>query len=124
MPSYTSLMIHLSHWQLRLIVRIELEIDAVVRKLFEHWQQIEKALNSLNFMIAELESPKTTSSCHRNFQHLLLYVMMEIEKWWDMQNLHHTSVTAFIKPNIDMEKAISRCKQSLQAVVNKLPKNS
>ncbi|KAM3728354.1 Electron transfer flavoprotein subunit alpha [Dirofilaria immitis] len=121
MPQYTSLMLHLSNWQPRLMARIELEIDIIASKLFEQWKQIEEAANMLNDFIAVDWKPREAalSPCHQDFQHLLTYLMVEIIKWLDVKNeVICPAFTAPMKLSVDVEKIIARCRQNLQAVKN------
>ncbi|KAL3990327.1 hypothetical protein ACH3XW_31280 [Acanthocheilonema viteae] len=122
MPRYTSLMIHSSNWQARLMAKIELEIDIVVNKLSEQWKEIEEAADMLNYFVTvDWQSQRTIlSSCLReDLQHLLSYLMMEVMKWFGMHDtMTYPTVITPMKPNVRVEKIIARCKRSLQAVAD------
>uniref|UniRef100_A0A8R1TRL2 Uncharacterized protein n=1 Tax=Onchocerca volvulus TaxID=6282 RepID=A0A8R1TRL2_ONCVO len=127
MPRYTSLMLHSSNWQPRLMAQIELEIDIIAGKLSEQWKQIEEAANMLNdFIAVDCQSQQTVPPpCHQELQYLLSYLMVEIMKWFEMQNKATCStVIATMKPSFDVEKCIARCKQNLQATENNASKKS
>ncbi|VDK65008.1 unnamed protein product [Onchocerca ochengi] len=127
MPRYTSLMLHSSNWQPRLMAQIELEIDIIAGKLSEQWKQIEEAANMLNdFIAVDCQSQQTVPPpCHQELQYLLSYLVVEIMKWFEMQNKATCStVIATMKPSFDVEKCIARCKQNLQATENNASKKS
>uniref|UniRef100_A0A0R3RTW4 DHC_N1 domain-containing protein n=1 Tax=Elaeophora elaphi TaxID=1147741 RepID=A0A0R3RTW4_9BILA len=127
MPRYTSLMLHSSNWQSRLAARIELEINFVASKLFELWEQIEKAADALNDLVTDdWDSQEIVPSfCFReDLQHLLSYLMVEVIKWYEMHHKTYSAVITPMKPNVKIEKVIARCKQTLQALANNASKKS
>lgn len=108
------------------MARIELEIDIVADKLSEQWKQIEEAADKLNdFVTTDWQSQKlTSSSClQEDVQHLLSYLMVDVMRWFEMHDTvtYHAILTP-MKPNVKVEKAIARCKQSLQAIANNTSK--
>ncbi|OZC04829.1 hypothetical protein X798_08194 [Onchocerca flexuosa] len=127
MPRYTSLMLHSSNWQSRLMAQIELEIDVIASKLSEHWKQIEEAANMLNdFITVDCRSRQTVPSpYHQDLQHLLSYLVVQIMKWYEMQNqMTYSAVITSMKPSFDVERSIARCKRNLQAIENNASKKS
>lgn len=121
-------MLHSSNWQPRLMARIELDIDVVISKLSQKWKEIEETVETLNdFVAVDWQSRKTTlSSCLReDLQQLLSYLMVEVMKWYEMYDkVTYSAIIAPVKPNVELEKAIVRCKQSLQAIANNASKKS
>ncbi|VDK72884.1 unnamed protein product [Litomosoides sigmodontis] len=119
MPRYTSLMLHSSNWQSRLMARIELEIDIVASKLSEQWKQIEEAADVLNdFVTTDWHSQKSPSCLQEDLQHLLSYLMVDVMRWCEMHDKVKYQTITPVKPNVKVGKVIARCKQSLQAIAN------
>ncbi|EJW78757.1 hypothetical protein WUBG_10332 [Wuchereria bancrofti] len=128
MPRYTLLMLHSSSWQSGLMARIELEIDIVTSKLSEQWKQVEGTADVLNnFVAADCQSQRTTplSFLRQDLQHILSYLVVEVMKWFEIDDkVTCPAVIASIKPNVNVEKAIARCKQSLKTTAHHMSKKS